>query len=200
MPTTIHLMRHGAVENPDGVIYGRLPGYGLSERGRGQAAAVARRLASEDVGLMRSSPLQRAQETAGIVAAVLGMDVTTDDRLIESGTTLEGVGRTARSFLRSPRNWWQVRNPWRPSWGESFAEIRVRMIGAIDDAVAEAGGKDVVIVSHQTPVLVARLALENRTIPPWLAFVPCGLGSLTSVVIDAGRVVSTTYYAPPSAA
>jgi broad specificity phosphatase PhoE len=200
MPTTIHLMRHGAVENPDGVIYGRLPGYGLSERGREQAAAVAQRLASEDVGLMRSSPLQRAQETAAIVAAVLGMDVTTDDRLIESGTTLEGVGRTARSFLTSPRNWWQVRNPWRPSWGESFAEIRVRMIGAIDDAVAEAGGKDVVIVSHQTPVLVARLALENRTIPPWLAFVPCGLGSLTSMVIDAGRVVSTTYYAPPSAA
>lgn len=200
MAITIHLMRHGAVENPDGVIYGRLPGYGLSDRGRGQAAAVARRLASEDVGLVRSSPLERAQETAAIVAAVLGMDVTTDERLIESDTTLEGVGRAALSFLRSPRNWWRLRNPWRPSWGESFAEIRDRMIAAIDDAVAEANGKDVVIVSHQTPVLVARLALENRTTPPWLAFMRCGLGSLTSVVIDDGRVVSTTYYAPPSTA
>jgi broad specificity phosphatase PhoE len=200
MAITIHLMRHGAVENPDGVIYGRLPGYGLSERGRHQVRTVAERLASEDVGLVRSSPLQRAQETAAVVAEALGLEVTTDDRLTESDTTLEGVGRTVLSFLRSPRNWWRLRNPWRPSWGESFAEIRERMMAAIDDAVADANGKDVVIVSHQTPVLVARLAIENRTTPPWLAFVPCGLGSVTSVLIDDGRVVSSTYYAPPSTA
>jgi broad specificity phosphatase PhoE len=136
--------------------------------------------------------------TAAILAKPHGLDVTTDERLIESATTLEGVGRTVLSFLGSPRNWWRLRNPWTPSWGESFADIKARMTAALDEVMAEADGKEVVIVSHQTPVLVARLALERRRIPPWLGFVPCGLGSVTTLVVEDDRVVSSSYYAPSS--
>jgi broad specificity phosphatase PhoE len=71
------------------------------------------------------------------------------------------------------------------------------MVEAIEEAVRDAGGREVVIVSHQTPVLVARLALARRRVPPWLAFTPCGTGSITTMELNDGVVVSASYFAPP---
>jgi broad specificity phosphatase PhoE len=199
LTATIHLVRHGEVENPKGVIYGRLPGYNLSERGMKQAEEAGLHLAGRDVGAIWVSPLERAQETAATIARH-HPDVApvTDHRLIESDTTLEGVGKTLLAFVRSPRNWWHLRNPWKPSWGESFAAIRTRMVEAIAAAVDAAGDKEVVIVSHQTPVLVARLALARRSTPPWLARLPCQTGSVTTMVLEQGRAVGGGYFVPPS--
>ncbi|MFP5352904.1 MAG: histidine phosphatase family protein [Actinomycetota bacterium] len=198
MSVTIHLVRHGEVENPKGVIYGRLPGYHLSERGRKQAEAAAERLANADLGVLWASPLERAQETAQAIGARHpGIEIVTDERIIESGTTVEGIGRSAMAFLRSPRHWWHFRNPWGPSWGESFSDIRARMMAAIEDAVEQAAGKEVAVVSHQTPVLVARLALARRRVPPWMSFTPCGTGSVTSLVVEDGKVLQASYFAPP---
>jgi broad specificity phosphatase PhoE len=194
--TTVHLVRHGEVENPKGIVYGRLPGYNLSERGKRQAASAAERLRDASVGAIWASPLERAQETAHIIAAPHGLEVVTDDRLIESDTTFEGLTRSLLGLLRSPRHWWSVRNPVRPSWGETFSEIRARMLSAIEEAVGQAGAADVVIVSHQTPVLVARLALGHRRGPPWLRFTPCETGSVTTLVLDGDRVVSASYFRP----
>ena len=196
MSTTVHLVRHGEVENPSGVIYGRLPGYHLSERGRRQAAAAAARLRDAEVTAIWASPLERAQETAAAIAEPHDVRIITDERLIESGTTLEGIGRRARDLL-DPRHWWSLRNPLRPSWGETFREIRARMLAAIGDAIQAADGGEVVVVSHQTPVLVARLGLARRTIPPWLAFTPCETGSVTTLVIDGDAVVAASYFVPP---
>jgi len=193
---TIHLVRHGEVENPKGVIYGRLPGYNLSERGRRQAEEAGRHLSSADVGALWASPLERAQETAAAISQHHHTEIVTDQRLIESDTTLEGVGHTIWALIRSPRHWWQFRNPWRPSWGEAFSEIRARMVSAVADATASAGGREVVIVSHQTPVLVARLALVRRNTAPWIAGLPCQTGSVTTMVLDAGRVVKASYFVP----
>ena len=193
---TIHLVRHGQVENPKGVIYGRLPGYNLSERGRRQAEEAGLHLSSAEVGALWASPLERAQETAAAISEHHHVEIVTDERLIESETTLEGVGRTIWALIRSPRHWWQFRNPWKPSWGEAFTEIRARMVSVVADATASAGGKEVVIVSHQTPVLVARLALAHRNAPPWIAGLPCQTGSVTTMVLDAGRVVKASYFVP----
>lgn len=193
---TVHLVRHGQVENPAGVIYGRLPGYHLSERGRRQAEEAAHRLERADVGAVWASPLERAQETAEIIATPHGVEIATDERLIESATTLEGAGRSLKSFLSSPRLWWSLRNPWRPSWGETFHEIGIRMVAAVRDAIESSDGKDVVIVSHQTPVQVARLAIAERKIPPWLAFSPCDTGSVTTLVVDGDVLISASYFAP----
>lgn len=193
---TVHLVRHGEVENPKGIIYGRLPGYNLSERGLRQAAAAGRRLAHADVGAIWSSPLERAQETAAAIAAHHDVEVTTDERIIESDSTLEGVSRTVWRLLRNPVHWWRFRNPIKPSWGESFAAVGARMVDAITDALAQAEGRDVVIVSHQTPVLVARLALAKRRVPPWLGRVPCETGSVTTLVLDEGRVLTASYFRP----
>ncbi len=198
MPTTIHLVRHGEVENPKGVIYGRLPGFHLSERGKRQAEAAATKLADRDVGAIWTSPMERAQETAAAIAAHHpGVEVVTDIRLTESATTIEGVGRNIGDLLRAPRHWWSFRNPLGPSWGERFSEIKARMLEAIQEAVDGAGGRELVVVSHQTPILVARLGLARRRVPPWLAFTPCGTGSVTTLVIEDGRVLSASYFAPP---
>lgn len=196
MNGTIHLVRHGKVENPKGVIYGRLPGFGLSDLGQRQAAAAAERLGDRDIGAVWSSPLERAQETAEAIAAPHGLEIVTDVRLIESGTSLEGIGRTIGAFMRSPRHWWHLRNPFKPSWGESFSDIRTRMLEVISEALEDAGGREVVVVSHQTPVQVARLALAKRNLPPWLGFAPCVTGSVSSLTIQDGAVLEASYFAP----
>jgi len=199
---TIHLVRHGEVENPKGIIYGRLPGFHLSERGQRQAQAAARHLADADIGAIWASPLERAQETATPIAVAHGLEITTDDRLLESVNSFEGFGRTAYALLRNPRNWWHFRNPMKPSWGESFRDIAARMTAAIGDAIATSGGREVVVVSHQTPTVVARNALARRRMPPWLPFVPCQTGSITTLilengVLESGKVLKATYVAPP---
>jgi broad specificity phosphatase PhoE len=193
---TIHLVRHGEVENPKGVIYGRLPGYNLSERGKRQAESAGRHLSRAPLGTIRSSPLERAQETAAVIAQHHELEVVTDDRLTESDTTFEGVGRTLWTFLTSPRHWWRLRNPWAPSWGESFTQIRSRVLDAISEAFEGAGDKEVAIVSHQTPILIVRLALARRAVPPWLGRVPCQTGSVTTMTIEEGRVVDGSYFVP----
>jgi broad specificity phosphatase PhoE len=191
---TLHLVRHGEVANPRGVIYGRLPGYNLSERGQCQAEVAAERLARKEIGAVWASPLERAQETARTIAARHDLHVTTDDRLLESGSTLQGISRNVVGVLLSPKRWWSLRNPMRPSWGESFADIRTRMLDAIEQALGDAHGREAVIVSHQTPVLVARLALVGRRIPPWLGRLPCETGSITTMVLETGRTVSASYF------
>ena len=194
MPVTVHLIRHGQVENPKGVIYGRLPGYHLSERGKRQARAAALHLADADLATVWSSPLERAQETAAEVAGPHGLEIVTDERLIESGNTFEGVGRTVWHLFSNPAHWWRFRNPLKPSWGESFAEIRVRVMSAITDAVSGAEGREIAIVTHQTPVMVARLALAKRRVPPWLAGSPCATGSVSTLVLEDGAVLSASYF------
>lgn len=193
---TIHLVRHGEVENPKGIIYGRLPGYDLSERGRRQAQAAAERLRDADLGVLWASPLERAQETAQAIAEPHDIEVTIDDRLLESLNWFEGVGRTLWAIVGNPRHWWRLRNPFKPSWGESFQEIQDRVVPAVHEALAAAAGREVVIVSHQTPLLIARHALARRRVPPWLGFTPCETGSVTTLVLDEGRVREASYFAP----
>src|SRR6516165_8756543 len=122
--TVVHLVRHGEVANPDGVLYGRLPGFRLSEEGVLQAKAAAAFLAGRDVALLLSSPLERALETAAPIAAQFGLEVRVDERLIEPWNHFEGerfdIGFPA---LRRPANWPRLANPLRPSWGEPYASI-----------------------------------------------------------------------------
>ena len=198
MNTTVHLVRHGKVENPKGVIYGRIAGFHLSDLGQQQAAAAGEYLKGRDVGAIWASPLERAQETAAAIAAHHpDIEITTDDRLIESLNNFEGSARNVLVLLRNPRNWWHLRNPVGPSWGETFTDIRKRMLEAIEEAAESAGGREVIIVSHQTPTLVARFGLARRNIPPWLGFAPCQTGSVTSMTLKDGKVLGAEYFAPP---
>jgi broad specificity phosphatase PhoE len=76
-------VRHAQVWNPEGVVYARLPGFHLSDQGRQEAAALGDSLRAAPVQAIYASPLERASETAEILAAPHGLSVVVDDRLVE---------------------------------------------------------------------------------------------------------------------
>jgi broad specificity phosphatase PhoE len=195
--TTVHVMRHGEVYNPEGILYGRLDGYHLSDKGRAQAEKVADALADRDIVLVVASPLQRAQETAAPIAARHGLPVETDDDLIESLNIFEGKRVSpGDGALRDPRNWKYLVNPFKPSWGEPYKDIAARMTTAVDKARAKAAGHEAVCVSHQLPVWTLRMALEGKRLWHDPRKRQCNLASLTSFVYDGDRLVDVRYSEP----
>lgn len=195
--TVVHVMRHGEVHNPGGVLYGRTPGYHLSELGRQMAERVAEHLAGRDIAHVVASPLERAQETATPVAKAHGLTLATDERLIEAANVFEGktfgVGDGA---LRRPANWKYLRNPLRPSWGEPYVDQVVRMMAAIGAARDAARGHEAVCVSHQLPIWVVRSFAERRRLWHDPRRRQCTLASLTSFTFSGEEIVSVGYSEP----
>ena len=195
--TVVHLLRHGEVENPDGVLYGRLPDFHLSEVGRAMARRLAEHLTDHDLVHLRCSPLERAQETIAPIAEGHGLRVVTDPRVIEAGNRLEGqrVAANGRALL-NPRNWPHLRNPVTPSWGEPYVDIAARMRLAMREAREAAEGHEALIVSHQLPIWMARRDAEGRRLVHDPRHRQCTLASLTSFTYLDGRVTSVTYAQP----
>jgi broad specificity phosphatase PhoE len=198
--TVVHLLRHGEVDNPRGVLYGRLPGFHLSAEGEHMAKAAAAFLAGRDVTLVLSSPLERAQETAAPVAAQFGLEVRVDERLLEPWNAFEGerfdVGFSA---LLRPRTLPRVVNPFRPSWGEPYTSVAARMRAVMDDAAREAHGHEAVCVSHQLPIWVARRSAEGRRLWHHPSNRECALGSVTSFTYRDGAITGVSYADPAGA-
>ena len=179
--TIVHVMRHGEVHNPDGILYGRLPDYHLSERGQAQAEAVADWLALRDIVYVVASPLERAQETAAPIALRHGLAVDVDESLIESHNVFQGEKVSpGDGALRDPRNWWHLRNPRLPTWGEPYAEVAVRMRAAVERARIKAAGHEAVCVSHQLPVETLRRAMNSDPLHHFPTRRMCNLASVTS--------------------
>ncbi|MGY1691300.1 histidine phosphatase family protein [Geodermatophilus sp. SYSU D01105] len=203
--TVVHLLRHGEVYNPDRVLYGRLPGYRLSDTGEAMALAAAEWFETgagshPPVTHLVSSPLERAQQTAAPIAKVLDLPVTIDERLVEAGNAFEGlrVG-VGDGALRQPQHWWKLRNPFRPSWGEPYVEIAARMLAAVEAARDAARGGAAVCVSHQLPIWTLRLHLEGRRYAHDPRRRQCGLASVTSLTYDGDRFVGISYAEPAGA-
>jgi broad specificity phosphatase PhoE len=199
MPTTtvVHLLRHGEVHNPDGVLYGRLPGFRLSELGHEMAIAVAEHLEAHDIVRVIASPLERAIETAAPIADSHELGIHVDPRLIEAGNFFEGkrVG-VGDGALRQPRYWGRLVDPFTPSWGERYQGIAARMIAAIDDIRRDVRGHEAVVVSHQLPVWIARSKLEGRRLWHDPRTRECSLASLTSLHYTDDELVTITYSEP----
>lgn len=195
--TTVHLMRHGEVHNPDKILYGRLPGYVLSERGHAMAALTADYLSGRDVVKIVSSPLERAQQTAAPLGKEFGLDVALDERVLEAENSFEGktFGSGAGSPA-NPRNWKLFVNPFLPSWGEPYEKIATRMLAAVEDVRREAAGHECVIVSHQLPVWTTRCKLEGRRLWHDPRSRQCTLASLTSLTFEGDRLLAVTYAEP----
>jgi broad specificity phosphatase PhoE len=193
----VHLLRHGEVHNPSGVLYGRLPGYRLSERGLAMAERIAQVMGGRDIVRVVSSPLERAQQTAAPLAAARGVPVDTDERLVEAGSQFEGrtfgVGDKA---LAHPSSWWHLRNPFRPSWGEPYDVIAARMLAAVRDVAASVPGREALLVSHQLPIWTARNAAEGHRLWHDPRHRQCSLASVTSLTVADGQVVAVGYAEP----
>lgn len=196
--TVVALVRHGEVENPEGLRYGRLPGFPLSARGRVQVTAAALALAplAPAVRAIVASPLERTRETAALLADRLGAPVAFDDRLLEATSRFDGLPRRR---IAHPRHLVAAWNPLAPSWAESFRAVGERTLAAIRSAEAEARGGATVLVGHQSPLWLGVLALEHdgpgplravrRALPPWVRRPTRPTpGSVTLLRFETGRL------------
>lgn len=197
--TTVHLMRHGEVHNPAGVLYGRLPGFNLSDLGRAMTERVGHVLhhGGHDIRLVVASPLERAQQSAAPTARAYGLDVGTDPNLVEAANHFEGQAVNAdRRVLAHPRHWRYYLNPLRPSWGEPYTDQVARMRLAIIAARKQAEGGEALLVSHQLPIWATRLFLERRPLAHDPRRRQCALASLTSLTFEGRRLVGLSYWEP----
>ncbi|MET1043904.1 MAG: histidine phosphatase family protein [Microbacteriaceae bacterium] len=194
----IHLVRHGEVFNPDGVLYGRIPGFHLSELGHKMAASAADALADKPIGRLYASPLQRAQESAAPWSARFGLDIHTDDRLIEPTNKFEGKKfEFGPQVLTKPESWPWITNPFKPSWGEPFVSIAARMLAVIEEASTETDDdSDVVLVSHQLPIWMVHRALTGQKLYHDPRRRRCHLSSITTLELHGERFVEVNYQDP----
>ena len=197
--TIVHLLRHGEVHNPEKVLYGRLPGYQLSELGHTMAQRAAQALANRDIAHVVSSPLERAQQTAAPIAAKHNLEIATDADLIEAANIFEGQRvAVGDGVLKKPSAWKHLYNPVKPSWGEPYVDLAARMRVAVARARETARGHEAVLVSHQLPIWIARLDWEGRRFMHDPRNRQCNLASLTSLTFD-GDTLTAIVYTEPSA-
>ena len=196
--TTVYLLRHGEVHNPDHVLYERLPGFGLSANGQAMATRVAEHFAAltgPAITQLYASPLQRAGETAAPLAQALDLPIQVEPEAIEAQSVFAGQVIRLRTVLK-PKYLIKLFNPAKPSWGEPFEAIAQRMRRVIDKARLAAEGQAALIVSHQSPIWRARLKAEGR--PLWL--MPrgraCSLASITSLIYQGDQLVEVAYQEP----
>lgn len=179
-------MRHGEVDNPDGVVYADLPGFGLGPPGRLQAEAVAARLSLRPVTALVSSPLTRAIETAAVIGAALGLTVRVDERLTEWRLATRWAGvrwvdlpalfpGELDAYLQHPE-----RLPFSP---ESIAEVADRVADLLQEIAGRHPDEEVVTVSHQDPIQAARLRLTGRGLAGLHTDKP---GHASAVTLEAG--------------
>ena len=190
-------MRHGEVYNPEGILYGRLPGFHLSDLGQQMAVQVANTIKDRDIVAVWASPLERAQQTATPLAEAKGLEIHTDERIIEATNVFEGkkvsIGDGA---LREPKYWRYLYDPIKPSWGEPYKQLAARMESAVKAAREEARGHEIVLVSHQLPVWISRLSFEDRRLWHDPRHRQCALASVTSLVFDGDTLTAIVYTEP----
>lgn len=151
--TKIYLVRHGEVHNPEKILYGRKPGFHLSESGREQAAKLGQFLTGHPIAAIYSSPLQRTHETAAIVASFLTPVLFMyDERLLEVKTPLEG--KPISLFTDLSFNGYS--DDLISQGGESMTDILHRMEDIIGEVRKKHEGQEVVLVSHGDPIMITR--------------------------------------------
>lgn len=150
---TLLLVRHGLTESTGSTLTGRSPGVHLDERGRAQAADLARRLSGLEIAAIVSSPLERCQETAGAIAAAAGGEVVTDDRFIECDYG-SWTGRKLTDLAGEPL-WRTVQahpSAARFPGGEGLGQMSARAVAAVRDwnsrLTAVAANPVYVVCSH----------------------------------------------------
>lgn len=141
------LFRHAeSVSNEQNRFAGRTD-VELTDRGRKQAARLADRIEEIEIDAAYASTLQRARETAEIVAEPHGLNVTTVDAIKErSYGVLEGRPKSEESEFRDPSG--SNRSEWRPPEGESRSDVADRVLPAVEGIADDHGGDTVAIVAH----------------------------------------------------
>ncbi len=199
MPASrLHFVRHGEVYNPKGLLYERLDGFPLSDRGHQMAAAAAEELKSMgiDPKKLLVSPLERTRQSAAPVAKEFGLELEIEERIIEPWNKLKGYPMGAKALVANPGLAIHLYNPGRPSWGEPYREIADRMTEAALDAWENTSEGDVVFVSHQLPIWMTYRSAMGLRLPHNPQSRRCSLSSITSFEVDSGRLLPVDYREP----
>ncbi len=165
MVSVVHLVRHGEVENPDELVYADLAGFGLSEVGRRQATWASTHLSAHPIGAVYASPLDRARETALVVAFPHGLQPLVLPEVTEWALMSRWAGLPwadlpihfpgeLAAYLNDPLNL-----DFAP---ESVTELAHRIGRAVDALADRHPEQEVVVVSHQDPIQAARLQLTGQ--------------------------------------
>ena len=197
--TSVHVVRHGEVENPNKILYGRQSGWFLSKRGEEMAKVLGEWAKPLNIGAVHASPLERAQQTAKPMADAHNLTIKTDERLIEAANVFEGKPfGVGDGVLRQPSAWPKLWNPWKPSWGEPYVDQVNRMLAAVFAARDAANGKDAIVVSHQLPIWILRSAIEGRRFIHDPRKRICTLASVTSIHFDDEGLITNLTYSEPA--
>lgn len=152
-PTRLILVRHAVTAHTGAILSGRMSGIDLSDRGREQAEATARRLAPVPISAVYASPITRTQQTAAAIAAHHGLSVTRLDGVIEAEYG-DWTGGEIKDLART--NEWKIVQiaPSRARFpgGESIREMQARTVAALDDRVVAHAHETFVVVSHADPI------------------------------------------------
>jgi probable phosphoglycerate mutase len=182
-PAVALLVRHGRTPTTGATLPGRTKGLHLSDEGRAQAEAVAARLAElkRRPVAVYASPLERTVETARPIAAALGVKVQVDKGLLECDFG-EWTGADLKALARR-REWQQVQHHpsgFRFPGGESFAEMQLRIVAALDRLGAAHRGASFVAVSHADPIKAAVAAAVGTPLDLFQRLVvsPCSVTAL----------------------
>lgn len=195
--TTVHLVRHGEVFNPSGVLYGRLPGFTLSHLGEQMAKSVAQWFEGHDITALVVSPLERARQTIAPLEELTGLSAKVDERVIESENVFEGsTVEFGPKAIKNPKYWRHIYNPFLPSWGEHYEQVAARMLAAAADARDSASGHEAVIVSHQLPIWIARRKAEGARLWHRPDRRQCALASVTSMHYLGTEIMAVSYAEP----
>ena len=192
----LHFVRHGEVANPEGILYGRREGFGLSPRGHEMAKRSADALATRPITKILSSPLQRAVESATPLATQLKLEIEIDERLLEGLNDFEGSAMSFGRLFREPSVWKKLYNPWKPSWGEPYREISQRVMAVAEDAWNSVDEGEVVLVSHQVVIWILHRSIAGIPLPHLPNQRRCSLSSITTVKKVADRWKEESYREP----
>ena len=192
------MVRHGEVDNPNGVLYGRLPNFALTTLGRQMAEASASELASSKANITRlfSSPLLRTLQSARPISEELNLSVSTENQIIEPTNIFEGKKVGLATVSANPAYLLKLYNPFQPSWGEPYKQIVSRMTEALRRAWDQTPGGEIVMVSHQLPIWSLHLAASGKPLWHDPRSRRCDLSSITSFEFRNNKLVEVDYRDP----
>lgn len=189
--TTLLVVRHAEVHNPRDIVYGRLPRFGLSVRGREQAERTARFLAARPVSVIVTSPLLRARQTAQILAAYHPQAaLRRSAALLEVRTGYQGSPNT---ILKPGFSFY---DPLKEPGDETMTDVFARMLQLLRRLVRQHVGQTVVTVSHGDPIAILRVGLEGRALTPQAlhSTVYPARSSVNQIVLQPGAPPALAYF------
>jgi broad specificity phosphatase PhoE len=158
-PLRLYFVRHAETHNPRDILYGRLPRFDLSERGRQQAVALADAMASLRLDAIYQSPLLRARRTAATIAARHpGVPVKWSKLLLENLHPYQGRPQSEIAKIGDRAYDPEILG----AGGESIADLRRRMARFVQVVRARHPGGVLAVVSHADPLSALRLNLLGK--------------------------------------